>query len=224
MELDIKDFLWDFAIAIPLFIYVMLIVSIVTKRLYDYMVGRGVKRNVAVYYNRKIIHVSTGGVIALLVPMIFREPFTPFVFALILAVITLYPHLKGSELSWFQTKDNAYEVNFCIAWGSSILVLWLYFNNAWISILPALFISIGDAVTGVVRNAIFGKRTKHWVGNLAMAVTTIPIGYSLAGIPGAIAGALATIAERFEFGYIDDNILITIVSIAILIALKSWLP
>ncbi|MEL9941111.1 MAG: hypothetical protein QW348_08760 [Ignisphaera sp.] len=61
MELGIKDFLWDFAIAIPLFIYVMLIVSIVTKRLYDYMVGRGVKRNVAVYYNRKIIHVSTGG-------------------------------------------------------------------------------------------------------------------------------------------------------------------
>lgn len=220
MEAGIRDVLLDLAIAIPLFIYVLLIVSIATKHLYNYMIGKGIKRNVAVYYNRKFIHISTGGVIAFLVPVIFREPFTPFTFALILAAITLYPHLKRKELEWFQTKDNAYEVNFCVAWGSSILVLWLLFNNPWKSIVPALFISIGDAVTGVVRNCIFGKRTKHWIGNIAMAIVTTPIGYILAGIPGIVAGVLATIAERFEFGYIDDNILITVVSTAALIALN----
>ncbi|MDK6028139.1 dolichol kinase [Ignisphaera sp. 4213-co] len=217
---SLKVFVFDFAIAIPLFIYVLLVVSIFTRRLYSYLIGKGFRKNVVVYYNRKIIHISTGGFIALLVPILFKEPFTPFVFAIILAFITLYPHIKGKELEWFQTKDNVYEVNFCIAWGASILVLWLFLNNPWKSIIPALFISFGDAATGIVRNAVFGRRTKHWIGNLAMAAVTIPMGYFLAGFAGVVAAILATFVERFEFGYIDDNALIAITSTITLIALK----
>ncbi|MCC6057057.1 MAG: dolichol kinase, partial [Desulfurococcaceae archaeon] len=131
----------------------------------------------------------------------------------------LYPHISKKELEWFQTKDNAYEVNFCIAWGASILILWLALGDPWKAIVPALFISFGDAVTGVVRNAVFGKRTKHWLGNMAMACTVIPIGYMLTGIVGAIAGAIASAIERLEFGPIDDNILIALSSTTTLLLL-----
>jgi len=60
-----------------------------------------------------------------MLPILFREPFVPFAFALILAFITLCPHISKKEFEWFQTRNNAYEVNFCIAWGATILILWL---------------------------------------------------------------------------------------------------
>jgi hypothetical protein len=219
MNLNIA--LRDVLIAIPLFIYVLIIVSVVTKHLYRVMIEKGIPRNVAIYYNRKIIHITTGGVVALILPVLFKEPFTPFAFALTLGFITLYPHISNKELEWFQVKDNAYEVNFCIAWGTTILILWLALGNPWKAIIPALFISFGDAVTGIVRNAMFGRRTKHWLGNIAMAFIVIPIGYLLAGIPGVVAGSIATVIERLEFGFIDDNILIAFSATATLLLLQT---
>ena len=220
VELEPSIFIKDLLIAFFLFIYILIIVMIVTKQLYKYMINRGLPKNVAVYYNRKIIHITSGGLIGFLTPAIFAEPFTPFIFSIILAFITLYPHLTGNLLEWFQTKDNLYEVNFCIAWGSSVLILWIMLNNPWISILPALFVSLGDAATGIVRNTLFRKRTKHWIGNIAMAAVTAPLGYIFAGISGVIAGVAASIIERFEYKIIDDNILIVLISTLILLILK----
>ena len=217
--MNLNAFLHDIIVALPLFVYVLIIVSVVSKHLYNVMIGKGFPKNVAIYYNRKFIHITTGGLVALLLPFLFKEPYIPFAFALILALVTLYPHISKKELEWFQTKDNAYEVNFCIAWGASILILWLALGDPWKAIVPALFISFGDAVTGVVRNAVFGKRTKHWLGNMAMACTVIPIGYMLTGIVGAIAGAIASAIERLEFGPIDDNILIALSSTTTLLLL-----
>jgi len=37
----------------------------------------------------------------------------------------------------------------------------LHWGTPWRAVVPALFISFGDAITGVVRNAVFGRRTKH---------------------------------------------------------------
>jgi len=37
-------------------------------------------------------------------------------------------------------------------------------GNYWFGILPVLFMSVGDAVTGLVRNALFEKRTESWCG------------------------------------------------------------
>jgi hypothetical protein len=38
------------------------------------MIGKGFPKNVAIYYNRKFIHITTGGLIALLLPFLFKEP------------------------------------------------------------------------------------------------------------------------------------------------------
>jgi len=220
MELNLSNLAHDTIAAIILFIYVIAIVF-GTKILYHVMVSRGIRHNVAIYFNRKIIHIAAGGVVALLLPYVFHEPFIPFILAMILALTTYIPHRVGMLMYWFQTEDNMYEVNFCIAWGISVLVLWLILGDPRMAILPAILISFGDAVTGIVRNILFGRRTKHWIGNIAMASVTIPLGIIYVGVIGGIISAVSTIIERFEFKPVDDNILIGLVSTAMLILARS---
>lgn len=216
--ITVNDILLDILKALPLFLYILFLVCVLTKKLYNVMVAKGLKHNVAVYFNRKIIHMLSGGIVAFLLPVLFKEPFVPMAYAYVLALATYLPHRRNKLLSWFQTRDNAYEVNFCIAWGTSIAVLWILTGDPLISILPALAISFGDAVTGVVRNIVFGYRTKHWIGNIAMAALMIPLGYALAGWIGALAMSVASAIERVEFNPVDDNILITF-SVTLIIAL-----
>jgi len=202
--------------AIALLAYVMAVV-VGTKALYDIMRRHGLPHNVAVYYNRKAIHVLAGGVVALLVPLLFSEPWIPFVLALVLALLTYIPHRVGRLMYWFQTEDNMYEVNFCIMWGFSLLILWLLTGDPRVAVFPALLISFGDAVTGIVRNMLFGRRTKHWAGNIAMAALVVPLGFLWLGVWGALAGLIASIVERYEFPPVDDNTLIPLASLAILL-------
>ena len=63
----------------------------------------------------------------------------------------------------------------------------------------------------------FGYRTKNPIGNVFMAIVCIPMGYYLGTLAepalpmwGVIAAIIATIVERYEFGPIDDNVLITV--------------
>jgi dolichol kinase len=207
------ELLW----ASALFAYILALLKL-TKRLYDLMISRGLKVNVAVYYNRKIIHMAAGGLVAALTPSIFTSPLIPCAFALVLALMLYIPHKKHKLLGWFQTGENMYEVNFCVAWGLSLLVLWVVTDDPLVAIIPPLFISFGDAVTGVIRNSIYGRRTKSWIGNIGMVAITVPVGWYLAGYTGAIAGLISSLVERFEFPpYFDDNLLITLVSSLVLI-------
>ena len=206
--------------AAVLFIYVMGVVM-ATKYVYHALTSRGQPHNVAVYYNRKIIHIFAGGVVALLVPFTFTSPTIPFILALVLALTTYMPHRTGKLMYWFQVKENMYEVNFCLMWGISLLILWLIFGRPEIAIIPPALMAFGDAVTGIVRNTLFKKRTKHWIGNVAMAVVSIPMGFAYAGLVGAFTGAVASVIERFEFNPIDDNILISLTSTIILIIAKA---
>ncbi len=202
-------------LALVLGIYTLTVVY-GTKLVYDYMIGRGVPVNVAVYYNRKIIHMLAGGIIALVTPILFTSPLIPSLAALALGGFLYYHHRSHKLLYWFQTEENMYEVNFTIAWGISLLILWIALEDPRLAVLPGLFIAFGDAVTGIVRNYLFARRIKHWSGNIAMALVVIPMGYYLGGLIGAIAGLVASIIERFEFGIIDDNLLIALSSTIIL--------
>ncbi len=203
-----------YAVILMVYVYGVLLL---TKKLYDIMRKRGLPHNVAVYYNRKVIHVLAGGVVALLTPILFTSPLIPFILGLALAVFTYLPHKTGKLMYWFQVEDNMYEVNFCLMWSFAILVLWLIFGNPWLAIVPISFMAFGDAATGVVRNYLFGRRTKHWAGNLAMLLVCLPIGFFYAGLTGVIAAIIASIIERFEFNPIDDNVLITLSSMLVLL-------
>ena len=201
-------------------------VTLGTKKTYQLMKNKGIKNNVAVYYNRKLIHMFAGGVVVLIVPFVFSTPWYPLLAGLILTILTYIPHATGNILYWFQTKENLNDVNFCIMWALTVFLLWIILGNPWIAIIPPVFMAFGDGVTGIVRNAVFKKRTKHPIGNVFMVIVCIIFGYVLAGqagIPiwGIIAGIVASVVERYEFGPIDDNILITI-SASIILYIGSY--
>jgi dolichol kinase len=207
-----------------LFGWVIFVATILTKRLYKWMKSRGIENNVAIYYNRKVIHILAGGVCAVIVPFVFKTSFFPFVMAMLLAIFLYAPHKMGKLMYWFQTEDNMYEVSFCIMWGTIITLGWLFSEgDFWFGILPVLFMSVGDSVTGIVRNVLYKKRTKSWWGNLVMACFSMFVGAVL-GVAGILAGAVASVVEHFEFPPIDDNVTVPLVSFLILILAKFYAP
>jgi len=206
----------EFLAASMLFVYVVIVIFELRK-LYYALRSRGFPEHRAVYLNRKLVHVLGGGVVSLLVPVLFSSPLIPLIFSVIAASIMIAYHRRGRLLWWFQVKDNSYEVNFALVWGVSLLVLWLLLGEARYAVLPLIFISFGDAVTGFVRNLVVKKRTKHWVGTIAMLSITIPVGAVYAGLTGIVAAAASSVAEKFEARPIDDNVLIGLTSTLILI-------
>lgn len=187
-----------------------------TKWFYHLMVKKGTEKTVAVYYNRKIVHMAAGGVGALLVPFFYSLPLFPLLVGLILSIFTYIPHRTGNRFYWMQTETNKNDVKFTFMWGVTICVLWYLLEDPFLAIIPSLFMAFGDGITGVVRNAFFKRRTKHFIGNIFMALVCIPLGYWLASsaavsIPwwGVIAAVVCSYIERYEFGPIDDNILIS---------------
>jgi len=215
----LNEIIW----AAGFFLWIMILVSWITKKTYEVMTGRGIGNMVAIYYNRKLIHVAAGALVAIFVPFIFSSPFIPAVLAFILAISTYLPHRTGKLMYWFQVEENLFEVHFCIMWGIMITVPWLITESPWYGVLINLFMAVGDGVTGVVRNMIYKKRTKSWWGNLAMAIFCIPFGYWIAstylgisGYWGALAGLIASIIEHFEYGQLDDNVTIPFSSFIIL--------
>ena len=207
----------------------MLVVLVFTKKTYEWMTNRNIRKKDAVYYNRKLVHIFAGGVAVLMVPVIFSNSLFPLISGISLAAFTYFFHRRrnGKLLYWFQTEENLNDVTFCLMWGLSIFVLWNIFqiqgveNPGWIAIIPSVFMALGDGITGIVRNAAFRERSKHPIGNVFMALLCIPVGFIFgyyAGIAygGVIAAIVASIGERFEFGLIDDNIIITISSALVL--------
>ncbi len=205
------EIFWIFVLA-----FYSLFIFFITKRLYELMIKKNYKHSVAVYYNRKFIHIFAGGIIVLAVPFVFSNPWYPLFSGIVLAIFMYILHRTGRILYWFQTKDNLNDVSFCFMWGLAIFILWWIFGNPWIAIIPPAFIAFGDGITGIIRNIAFKERKKHIIGNIYMMGVCIPIGYyfSLASTPsipiwGIIAAIIASLFERYEFGLIDDNILVT---------------
>ncbi|MEM0452972.1 MAG: dolichol kinase [Nitrososphaerota archaeon] len=211
-------------VTVVLFVWVVFLVTFLTKRIYEFMKKRGLRDNVVVYYNRKIIHILAGGLVAIIIPYTFTTPLLPLAMALLLGLFTYIPHRTGRLMYWFQVENNMYEVSFSIMWGVVIALGWFISNgNFWLGVLPVLFMSIGDAVTGLVRNTLFKKRTKSWWGNLAMATVSIPMG-AVMGVAGMIAGAVASFIEHFEYHPIDDNITVPLTSFIILVLAMLYAP
>ena len=204
-------------------------VVMATKRAYAIMEAKGIEANVAIYYNRKIVHMAGGGIVALLVPFLFTSPKSPLLVGLLLSAFTYVPHVTGHRLYWLQTADNKNDVKFTMMWGLSIFFIWLLLEDPFLAIIPSTFMAFGDGVTGVARNALFGRRTKSWIGNVFMLAVCVPLGYWLADaarhpIPswGVVAAIAASYIEHFEFGPIDDNILITVLATLVLLV-GTWM-
>jgi dolichol kinase len=215
--------LW--ALLLSLYVLGVLFITLLP---YRWMVARGMEPIRAVYYNRKIVHMAAGGVGSLAVPLVFTSPWLPLVAGLLLTALTWAAHLSGWRFYWFQTQENQNDVKFALMWALSVSTLWWLLDDPWLAILPALYMAFGDGVTGIARNALIRRRSKSPVGNVFMLLLCVPLGYAVGlhaqpAIPlwGMVSAVVATVVERYEFGPIDDNILITVASSLILV-LGVW--
>lgn len=210
---------WSFVLSSYVFGVLML-----TRLPYQAMIARGMEPIRAVYYNRKIVHMLAGGLVSLLVPLVFQDPWYPLVFGLLLTLLMLAAHLSGLRFYWFQTEDNRNDVKFALMWALSVSLLWWLLDNPWLAVLPALFMAFGDGITGIVRNRWIRQRSKSPIGNLFMLLVCAPMGWVIGGLAdpgipewGLLAAILASWIERYEIGPIDDNILITLAASGVLL-------
>ena len=215
-----SQILWTLALGV----YVIA-VAYLTRIPYRMMVARGVESIRAVYYTRKIVHMAGAGVPTLFVPLVYTDFWYPMLGGLVVGALLFFTHASNRRLYWFQIEENQNDVSFAVMWWMSLAFLWWLLGDPWLAILPGLFMSFGDGVTGVVRNYFIRHRSKHVIGNVCVAIVSVPLAWVVASqadpaLPwwGVIAALVASVVERYEFGPIDDNVLIAIASILILLA------
>lgn len=209
--------------AAGLSVYILAVLAL-TRFPYQWMTARGMEPIRAVYYVRKIVHMAAGGVGSIMVPLVFTDPWFPLVSGLLLTLLLYVAHASGWRFYWFQTGDNRNDVKFALMWALSVSLLWWLLNDPWLAILPALYMAFGDGITGIVRNAVIRKRSKSPIGNVFMLLVCAPLGWFIGAqadpampLWGLASAVVATVIERYEFGPIDDNILITVAASAVLL-------
>jgi len=217
MESILLEVFWGFV----LFLWVVFVARYLSKSVY-HVAGSRWSHRVGVYFARKVIHILAGGLVAYVVGAfnVFSSPILPVGCCLLLALVCYDHHRRGNLMWWFQVEENMYEVNFCVMWGLLVALGWVISGGWWLGVVPILFMAWGDGVTGVVRNFLFRRRTKHWTGNVAMFCICGPIGYYFFGWVGVLAAVLACLIEHLEkVGkyLIDDNISVPLLSFVVLL-------
>ena len=193
-EFSFDDYINDMIIAIPAATFIGVTIFL-TRRIKN------------PWFNRKIIHLSSVPAVFMYL-YVFKEPYAFFTYGTLITVLLVLHHLRKNEMSWFQIRGNLGEVYFTVSYSVMALTMW-YMRELAVTVM--LFMAVGDAVTGLVRIRVCRERCKHWIGSLAMLITTSIIGYVFLGSLGLLMAIIATIAERQEF--IDDNLGIPLASI-----------
>ncbi len=210
----------ELAAALTLTGWVYLVIKSISYRYYRMAVRDLGDEGLARYSTRKVVHILGGGVPAALTLVTFRDPLIPFVLSMLVASYALVRRRFG-PLSWFQEPNNVNEVTFSVMWGASLIISWVLNDGMLFGVLAALFLSIGDGVTGIVRSLVVG-RGKSVEGTLAMMAVCSALGLLMAGAAGVVSGIVSSLVERIKA--IDDNILIPLAAIAVLEAAKLMAP
>ena len=198
-----------FIITSLLLLWNILVINHISKWFYTFF--KRYNNLPAEYIGRKVVHILGGGFTAFLVPVFFEGYYE--IVAILAFLLALYVAIrrKWKRMYWFQVKDNAYEVNFAIAYGVLILV-GVLLDDIWVGLLPILLMSFGDAVTGLVRAFTQRQRVKSWDGTIAMFITSTSIAFWRLGPYGILIAALVSLIEKIPG--IDDNITIPLVAAA----------
>lgn len=221
LQVPIESVYADLPVFVVLAVWNLFVLFVISKKVYEFSLKKGRSTSSSMYFSRKTIHFLAGGLTALLLPFVAREPILPALMALGLAFATYVPHKLNRRMYWFQDPENIYDVDFTLSWGLIIFLTWYIDKSFWLGVIPVLFMAFGDGITGIIRNLKYNKRTKAWEGTAGMLMLCIIIGAQM-GIAGIIAGILCSFVERIE--NIDDNITVPAVSLFILVGAYYYFP
>jgi dolichol kinase len=201
-----------------LFVWNLAIIHLVSKWVYNFILKKynGVP---AEYVGRKIVHIFNGGITALLVPIFYEGYYWIVIVSAFLFTGYIYFRRRWRLMYWFQVKENAYEVNFALMYGITLMI-GVAVGDIWVGLIPILFMSFGDSATGLIRAFTQRRRIKSWDGTVAMIVVCSVIGYWKLGWYGVLVGIVVSFIEKIP--RIDDNITVPIVA-AILVYLNIFI-
>jgi dolichol kinase len=221
LQVPIESIYADVPVFAVLAVWNLFVLLVISKKVYEFALKKGRSANSSIYFSRKAIHFLAGGLTAMLLPFVAREPILPAVMAFGLALATYIPHKLNRRMYWFQDPENIYDVDFTLSWGFIIFFTWYIDRSFWLGVVPVLFMAYGDGITGIIRNLKYNKRTKAWEGTAGMLVLCIIIGAQM-GLAGILAGIVCSFVERIE--NMDDNITVPAVSLAILVGAYYYFP
>ena len=172
------------------------------------------------YISRKITHFG-GGCGYLASAFLFSSAVWPLIisggFMLLLVGARLLRPQTFRGVGGTGRQGAAAELWFPLTGTISIAVGWLWLGNPFLGILPALFLSFGDCVTGLVRSAVYKKEVKGNWGSVAMFGICALVAYLLTPYWIGFVGAfVASTVEKYTVTkhWIDDNLTLTLASLA----------
>ena len=175
------------------------------------------------YISRKVAHF--GAVVPiLLMPVFFEEWFFPVGLSASLALVVFIGN-RMRLTEGFAKEGRLSDILFPVAVAITIGLLW--HKGPWIAVVPAVWLSLGDGITGLVRMKVYGREVKGNWGSVACLLVCVGSGLAL-GVPALAAmvgSALATLAERVSGDSegailrIDDNLSMPLIGAAALFLL-----
>jgi dolichol kinase len=182
-------------------------------------------RGTSQYLTRKVGHIAAG-LVFFSAPLLYTSPW------LLVSLSLGFTVLMLAARRWAPTAirgvggsgriDAMAEVWYPFACAIAVAVGWGLLHNPWLGVLPTLFLGFGDAITGAIRSAVYGKEVKGLAGSAAMfavcaalALLVSPYWIGLAGAATATVFEQATTASPRW----DDNPALTIGSTLVMAAL-----
>ena len=171
------------------------------------------------YISRKVGHLG-GAVAFLLCPLLFSSYLWPLILTAAFTVLLLYARLSRPALfrgvGGSGRPDALAEIHFPATGVVLIGIVWGVLDMPWVAIVPLVFMGAGDAVTGIIRSAVYKREVKGNWGSVGMLVTCTLVAVCFiepvwVGLVGAV---VATLAEKFTVTsrFIDDNLTIPLLS------------
>ena len=181
------------------------------------------------YISRKIGHLG-GCVGFLLCPLLFSSFWWPLIATAGFTGLLLYARMLQPTLfrgvGGSGRLDALAEIHFPATGVILIVVSWGILGYPWLAIIPLTFMGAGDAVTGLIRSAVYKREVKGNWGTVGMLVTCLVLAYFVEPYYVGVAGAVtATLAERFTrtTRFVDDNLTIPLVSGAVMLLLQIFI-
>lgn len=164
------------------------------------------------YISRKCGH-GVGGLGYLLSVFLFSSPWWPLIISggfVILLGGARFVKPKTFRGVGGSARQAAYaEVWFPALGTVSLAIGWAWLGNPWLAVVPILFMSWGNMVTGIIRSRVYGREVKGNWGSVGMIIVCLVVAYLFTPYWIGLCGAVvATLTERFtplSRKWMDDN-------------------